>query len=83
MRKIAGSLMVAITLAGCAGCGVGVRVYDEPHRDYHRWDDREERAYRAYLTERRREYREFRGLDRREQEEYWSWRHDHPDRDRK
>jgi len=29
-----------------------------------------------------REYWEFRTLDRREHEEYWQWRHDHPDRDR-
>jgi len=39
-------------------------------------------AYRRYLAERHREYREFRRLDRREQDEYWEWRHRHPDRDR-
>src|SRR5258708_6628627 len=28
-----------------------VRVYDRDHRDYHNWDDREDRAYRRYLAE--------------------------------
>jgi hypothetical protein len=74
--------LLILTLSGASGCTATVRVYDEPHRDYHRWDEREERAYRAYLAEQHREYREFRGLDRREQENYWQWRHDHPDRDR-
>jgi hypothetical protein len=83
MRTLAGAFLLIATLAGSAACAATVRVYDEPRRDYHRWDDREERAYRAYLTERRREYREFKLIDRREQEEYWAWRHDHPDRDRR
>jgi hypothetical protein len=85
MRASIAALMLTGTLLGSAGCGATVRVYDEPRRDYHRWDEREERAYRAYLAERRREYREFKALDRREQEEYWAWRHNHPDagRDRR
>jgi len=27
---------------------VQVRVYDSWHHDYHNWDDREDRAYRAH-----------------------------------
>jgi hypothetical protein len=30
--------------------GIQVRVYDSHHRDYHNWDDREDHAYRGYLT---------------------------------
>src|SRR3981081_3214659 len=41
----------------------------------------EDRAYREYLREQRLQYREFRALDRRDQEEYWRWRHAHPDRE--
>jgi hypothetical protein len=86
MHRYAGSLSLIVTLGGtligAPACAVGVRVYDEPRRDYHRWDEREDRAYRAYLAERHREYREFKTLERREQEEYWEWRHAHPDRDR-
>src|SRR5258708_23294351 len=33
-----------------------IRVYDPYRRDYHRWDDREERSYRGYLVERHRSY---------------------------
>jgi hypothetical protein len=57
------------------------RIYDQKNRDWHDWNDNEERAYRQFLTENRREYREFTRLDAREQSEYWNWRHAHPDRD--
>jgi hypothetical protein len=77
---VVGALMG--TVGGAVGCTGRVRIYDEPYRDYHRWDGREDRAYRVYLGEQRRGYREFRTLDRRDQEEYWRWRHAHPDRDR-
>jgi hypothetical protein len=80
MRKYLTSLLLVTTLAGSTGA-CAVRMYDEPRVDYHRWNGREERAYRIYLVERRREYLEFRRLDRREQEAYWAWRHSHSDRD--
>jgi len=63
------------------GCAARVRVYDEDHRDYHRWDDREDRAYRRYLGERHEEYREFSQRSNEEQRDYWNWRHSHPDAD--
>jgi hypothetical protein len=56
-------------------------VYDEPHRDYHRWNTGEE-SYRAYLAERQRDYRAFGSLERSEQNQYWDWRHNHRDADR-
>lgn len=57
------------------------RYYDRNHRDYHEWNDREDRSYRVYLGERHRGYREFHQNSRREQSNYWNWRHSHPDRD--
>ena len=30
---------------------VQVRIFDRDHRDYHNWDDREDRAYRVYLPD--------------------------------
>jgi hypothetical protein len=57
------------------------RYYDRNHRDYHVWNDREDRSYRVYLGERHRDYREFHLNNQREQSRYWSWRHSHPDRD--
>jgi hypothetical protein len=80
MRKYLSSwLLLAALVAPLGACAA--RVYDQPRRDYHRWNSREDRAYREYLAERHREYREFSRLDRREQEEYWEWRHSHLDRD--
>jgi hypothetical protein len=80
MRRYVSLLCLVGALAG-AGCFTRVRIYDEPRRDYHRWNAGEDRAYREYLREQRREYRLFTALDRREQEEYWNWRHQHSDRD--
>ena len=61
--------------------GVQIRVYDRDHRDYHNWNDHEDRAYRGYLTERHRTYREYNRQHAREQRHYWKWRHEHPDHD--
>jgi hypothetical protein len=80
MRRYISSLLLMGSLVGLTGCVARARVYDEPRRDYHRWDSREDRAYREYLREQRREYRVFSTLDRRDQEAYWEWRHNHPDR---
>jgi hypothetical protein len=60
---------------------VQLRVYDREHRDYHRWDDREDRAYRSYYVEQRRPYIVYRRMRRPDQRLYWKWRHEHPDRD--
>ena len=54
MRKYVCSLFVVAALAGASGACVA-RVYDQPRQDYHRWNSREERAYRAYLAERHRD----------------------------
>jgi hypothetical protein len=61
--------------------GVQVRVYDRDHRDYHNWDDHEDRAYRGYLTGQHRTYREYHRQSYRVQRHYWNWRHSHPDND--
>jgi hypothetical protein len=79
MRALLGILLAGALVAPSVACTGVVRIYDEPRRDYHRWDDREERAYRVYLGERRREYVEFRRLNRQDQDDYWEWRHAHPD----
>jgi hypothetical protein len=57
------------------------RYYDREHRDYHNWDAHESAAYRNWLMEERREqkYRDYARLRREQQEEYWRWRHAHPD----
>jgi len=55
------------------------RYYDRDHKDYHEWNDGEDRSYRVYLTERHRQYHEFHHANHREQRDYWRWRHNHPD----
>jgi hypothetical protein len=77
---LAAALLVAPALS--TGCAARVRVYDSYHRDYHRWDDREDRAYRRYLSERHEEYQEMNKRKAEDQREYWNWRHEHPDHDR-
>ena len=53
------------------------RIYDRDRRDYHRWDNAEDRAYRLFWQEHHRAYREYSSLNRREQSHYWKWRHAH------
>ena len=55
------------------------RMYDSVHRDYHAWNGEEDRRYRGYLSDQHRKYREFSRLNRKKQNEYWQWRHDHDD----
>jgi hypothetical protein len=55
------------------------RYYDKDARDYHAWNNQEDRAYRVYLTEHHRDYREFRKTKTVQQREYFKWRHEHPD----
>jgi type III secretory pathway component EscR len=56
------------------------RYYDRDKKDYHEWNEHENRAYRRWLEERHeRDNREFTRLDREQQREYWRWRHEHPD----
>jgi len=57
------------------------RYYDKRRKHYHDWDEREDRNYRVYLTERHRPFIEFRIQRDNERQRYWTWRHSHPDRD--
>jgi len=58
---------------------VQLRVYDSSHKDYHNWDDNENRAWGQYLSEKKRKKHEFRKAKRTEKSEYWNWRHNHSD----
>ena len=80
---LAAALMapVSIMAASQPQVGIQIRVYDRNHRDYHNWDDRENRAWGVYLTNNHRRYYEFSKANRREQSRYWNWRHSHGDRD--
>jgi hypothetical protein len=58
------------------------RIYDRDRKDYHYWDESEDRAYHRYWQGRHRACRDYSRLNAREQSHYWSWRHSHPDHDR-
>jgi hypothetical protein len=58
------------------------RYEDRAHNDSHQWDAGKDQAYRRYLQDQGRAYRDFSRVSRREQNNYWNWRHTHPDNDR-
>jgi hypothetical protein len=57
------------------------RVYDRDRKDYHNWNDNENRAWGQFLTENHRESHEYAKSNKKEQSKYWNWRHSHPDHD--
>ena len=63
------------------GASTQVRVYDTDHKDYHNWDDNENKAWGVYLTDNKKKAHTFTRSSKKEQSDYWNWRHDHPDHD--
>jgi hypothetical protein len=60
---------------------VSVRVYDRDHKDYHNWDDREAKSYETFRGEHPKYNVTFTKTNKRQQKDYWNWRHAHPDHD--
>lgn len=58
---------------------VNVKVYDKDHNDYHTWDDKENKAWGSYLDENHKKPHDYKKADKKEQSDYWNWRHAHPD----
>ena len=56
------------------------RYYDKQHKDYHTWDDNENRAYGQYRSENPKVTLEFSKSSKKQQSDYWNWRHAHPDK---
>jgi|ERR1039458_4223479 hypothetical protein len=56
------------------------KVYDKQHKDYHNWDDNENRAWGQYQTDNKKTPQEFSKAKPKEQAQYWNWRHAHPDK---
>jgi hypothetical protein len=71
---------VAIMAAPAAqDASVSVRVYDPGARQYHNWDDNENKAWGAYLVQNHRKPHDYATGSHREQSNYWKWRSSHPD----
>jgi hypothetical protein len=56
-----------------------IRVYDKDHKDYHTWDDNENRSWVQYQTDNHKTQQEFSKASNKEQSQYWNFRHKHPD----
>ena len=80
---MAGALAAPVSIMAAVPqeASVQVRVYDRDHKDYHNWDDNENRAWGRFLTENHRNSHEFSKSNKKEQSQYWNWRHSHPDKD--
>ncbi len=88
-NRYIGSLLLAAVLAapvaimaapGPNNDGVQVRVYDSNHKDYHNWDDHENNAWGNLPDQQsQKKPHEFSRASKREQSNYWNWRHSHPD----
>jgi hypothetical protein len=83
-HRFVSSLLLAAAIAAPASImaapkaqdpSVQVRVYDDEHKDYHNWDDRENESWHVYLKENHGKEHEFKDADKKEQAAYWKWRH--------
>jgi hypothetical protein len=74
---VAAGLLAAVIIPGCAvHADVGYRAYDPYYRDYHVWSGPEIGFYNQWAVETHRDpHRDFRRLNKRDQREYWNWRH--------
>lgn len=87
-RRYVSSILLVVTLlspvvfSGCAA-RASYRVYDPGHADYHAWDGNEVVYYQRWEVETRRDHREFKKRNSDEQKEYWSWRHNRHDDDKR
>ena len=59
---------------------VQVRVYDKDHKDYHNWDDNENQAWGRFQVENKSKPHEYAKANKKEQSQYWNWRHANPDK---
>lgn len=81
----------AITLFVVAGLGTPLmvkaddhdhdnkRYYDKEHKDYHEWNENEERNFAIFLNGKHLAIHTWDRASPRERQEYWNWRHQHPD----
>lgn len=73
------ALLVPIALKADDDHGQTRRYYDKTARDWHEWNENEDHAYRQYLKEQRKRDREFAKASSRERNDYFKYRHAHPD----
>lgn len=53
--------------------------YDAHHKDYHQWNDHEDRAYHIYWEQHHHAYVDWAAASAAQRQAYWDWRHSHSD----
>jgi hypothetical protein len=53
--------------------------YDAAHKDQHEWNDNEAAAWNRYRDEHHVKQSDFARANKRQQQDYWNWRHQHSD----
>ena len=76
---VVAGMLAAGSIAACSH----PNYYDTAYNDYHPWNRSEEFAYRRWETERQIAHVEYVRRSDQEQRAYWTWRHAHPDADRR
>src|SRR5271165_4817343 len=55
------------------------RYYDKTGKDWHEWNQNEDHAYHQYLQDNHKKDRDFSKASSRERDDYFKYRHAHPD----
>lgn len=76
---LAGALFAPVGIMKADEHDKAKRYYDKQRHDYHEWNEQEEHSYQRYLQEQKRQNHAWAKASRREQADYWKWRHEHPD----
>jgi type III secretory pathway component EscR len=58
------------------------RYYDKNARDWHEWNENEDHSYHQYLQDNHKRDHDFSKASSRERNDYFKYRHAHPDTDR-
>jgi len=74
---LAAAFFISIITTGCARRDSG-RVYDPEYHDYHQWNSKENSHYQQWEAETHRSHKDFQQRSRDTQNQYWTWRHQHP-----
>lgn len=72
----------AVSLVPCTAIAQdhGTHTYTDNGRgDKHEWNTREDESWKRYREEHHVRQEHFDKLKRKQQNEYWKWRHEHPD----
>ena len=83
MHKPFASLLLTAALTAPLGAAIvmapSASAAAQDHHEERKWDEHEQAAWARFLAEKHRKDHEYAKAKKKEQEEYWAWRHDHPD----